>query len=312
MAYYNISKVLKFKRKALGLVKEEFEVKATSAMTVYRVEHGKNITTEKTYRRMTHKMGNEESLRQGILKPDKITTLLLRNEIVRETTKKKFEKAEQLLEQFNESLDKKIPRNKQYYLWKKVVLDLRLKRISASECEGKLREAIALTIPEFDRIDIGEWAFRIQELEILFSLNQALRAQKKYIEQLDLLEKIERSIDLGYMDDQCTTKQKILVLYSLGDVLGNLGRYQEAIEKTDEGIRLSIECGEVTFLSNLYYSKHWDLWMLGKENELGKEQEEECKRCLLLACHLCITIERSSNFYEVKCKERYPELLPYL
>ena len=114
MAYYNLSKVVKMRRKALGVKREEFDAEGPTGMTVYRIEEGKHKTSERTYRSLTRSMGIEESTYQGILKTKKLSELQMTYEIVAAELDNDEESAEKLVKQLKEKLDVSDVRNNQY------------------------------------------------------------------------------------------------------------------------------------------------------------------------------------------------------
>lgn len=310
MAYYIAGEILRLQRSALKLPREEFletDPVQTTTMTIYRIERLGTAPTERTYRHMTGRMGSESSLRQGVLKTDEFSTLLCRNEISRALMHRDCAQAEQLHARLERQLDPSEPRNGQYLLWLKAVLQYMKGEIDAEGYEKRVREALRITIPEFDRISIADWPFRVQEWELLHHLNAALRSQKKYTEQLDLLNGMMASLELGYMDSHSRTLQETFVLAQLGDVLGTLGRHEEALEMDERAIRLCRQEENIARLAATLYDKHWNLWMLGKIQPLTAEQQEAAVQSILQACCLCEAIGKPADIYRKRLRERYPE-----
>lgn len=310
MAYYIAGEILRLQRDALKMPREEFldtDPVQTTTMTIYRIERLGTAPTERTYRHMTGRMGSESSLRQGVLKTGEFSTLLCRNEISRTLMHRDFAQTEQLRVQMERQLDPSEPRNAQYLRWLETILQYVKGEIDAESYEKRVREALRITIPEFDRIPIAVWPFRVQEWELLHHLNAALRGQKKYAEQLELLNGMLASLELGYMDSHSRALQETYVLGQMGDVLGNLGRYEEALEVDERAIELCRGEKKLARLAAILYDKHWNLWMLGKSQPLTAEQQEAAVQSLLQACCLCEAIGKPADIYRKRLRERYPE-----
>lgn len=111
MAYYRLSQVIKMRRKALGHSRYEYDVVGPSAMSVYRMEEKGIRTSEKTYRKLTRAMGEEESTRRGVLKTKDVRVLWLKNEIEDGLLRKQYRRVESLIAELVNSVDNAVIRN---------------------------------------------------------------------------------------------------------------------------------------------------------------------------------------------------------
>ena len=59
-----------------------------------------------------------------------------------------------------------------------------------------------------------------------------------------IYETIIRSLDEGYMDVKNAEELKLINLANLARPLGKLGRYEEALAKTQEGLAMAVGCGD--------------------------------------------------------------------
>lgn len=307
MAYYRLGQVIKMRRIALKYGREDFDAEGPSGMTVYRVEEGKTNATEQTYRSLTKSMGMEESTRQGVLKTDSMTDLYLVNEISQIFQGQDEEKVGKLLNQLEESIDFDVPRNRQYIEWIRAKLCYRKKQITAAEYETVIRKALSYTIPHFENISLREWPFREEELRLMIALNNALKAQKKYAEQKQLLEDIIEVLNTGYMNQEYKEKYFIAILMCFADALGNMGRHEDAIQRNREVVRLCVQYKEFKYMVKVYYDIHWSYWELKKQKTLSVQEETECRQCLVRAYYVSKVQGIRTDFYEKRLKERYPE-----
>lgn len=310
MAYYQIGKVIKMRRTALGYGQNDFEDFGTTGMTVYRIENGKSGGTERTYRKLTKAMGTEESIRQGILKTSHMDILRLVNDTTETLNKKDYAKVEELLSRIESGTETGTPRNRQYIEWIRAKLKYEQRLIGIKEYESVIRTALAYTIPKFEKISLREWPFHQIEIHILTALSNLLRTQKRYAEQKELLEDINAALDTDYIGSEQKDLYRVIVLSNLADVLGNMGEHRAAIEVDKENLCLCESYKEFRILDFIYYDIHWNYYELGKQKALSLQEETECKQCLLKSYYLSEAKGIHDELYERRLRERYPgELL---
>lgn len=309
MAFYIVGELVKRQREALCLSQGDLvnaEQHVTSIMTIHRAEHGQGGLSERSYRSMTRQLSCESSLRQGILQTWSFSVLLLRNDIARLAKVRDLRGMQELADRLEQELPDSV-RNRQYLLWQFSFLRFQRGEISAVEYEKKVLEALTYTIPEFLRIPVESWPYRMQEWELLVHVNVALRSQKRYAEQVELLKKMETAMAAGYMDSRSRATIEIYLYARLGEALGNLRQHTEAVEVDEHAAEICISSGRISFLASILYDKHWNLWMLKKEQLLTSEQETDCRDSLLEAYFMARAVGRNAEKYYRWYLERYPE-----
>lgn len=309
MAYYELSKLIKMRRTALGYGRDVFENFGTTEMTVYRIESGRSKGTEQTYRKLTKALGREESIRQGILKTNHMDVLRMVNHISRALNQEDYAKAGELLGMVENSVETDTPRNRQYLEWIKAKLNYEQGLICTEEYKNAIKTALTYTIPKFGEFSLREWPFHQIELEMLFELSNLLRVQKRYTEQQGLLEDMKAALDTDYIGMERKILYRIFVLTSLADVLGTMGEHTAAIEMDRENLCLCESYKEFRTLDFIYYDIHWNYHELGKQKALSVEEEAECRQCLLKAYYLSKAQGIHDEFYERRLREQYPEEL---
>ena len=79
--------------------------------------------------------------------------------------RQQYEKAEVLFNQLEEIFEEKhlkdiCPENKQYFLWIHTILEREIRGMSLEENESRLKEALHLTIPEYENVDFSSYPLR--------------------------------------------------------------------------------------------------------------------------------------------------------
>ncbi|MBP3608861.1 MAG: hypothetical protein J6J42_00830 [Lachnospiraceae bacterium] len=309
MAYYRLSQVVKMRRTALGHDRDEYDADGPAGMTVYRMEEGKNKTTERTYRSLTRAMGMEESTRQGVLKTKNMKVLHFVNEISDAFMENDYEKVEWLIEKLGQDLDKGIVRNQQYLVSVVTKLNHIQNLITDEVYEQSIRENLAYGEMKVDDMLIRHWPFHEPECNILVTLVEIVRVQKNYEQQKFLLEKLEEILITGYMEQEYSLAYLVYVRWRMGDVLGNLEQHRMAIEMDEKTLKLCEEQDEFRYLAEVYYDIFWNYWMIKKKETLTEQEEARCKECLVKAYYISKAWFHSKSLYERRLRELYPEEL---
>lgn len=309
MAYYNLSKVVKMRRKALGVKREEFDAEGPTGMTVYRIEEGKHKTSERTYRSLTRSMGIEESTYQGILKTKKLNELQETYEIAYLLWSKNDKDAEQRIESLKEKLDEKDMRNYQYLRYMEERIRYGKGEITAEEYEKILEELLQLRVTKGYSVDMSSWPLHIKECQMIFALNNVVRKEKKYTRQKEIAEELKAVLAHEYMNDENRKLYQIASSIWLADMLGNTGRHREAIRVDEENLKQCEEEEEFRYLADVYYDIFWNYFMLKQQETLSAEEEERCRQCLLRAYYIDQAHGGLHPRYGQRLQEHYPEEL---
>lgn len=286
MAYYRLSKVVKMRRLALGVKREEFDADGPTGMTVYRMEEGKHKTSERTYRSLTRSMGIEESTYQGILKTKRLDELQMTYEIVCALLNKNHEEAEHIIKQLEDGLDTKDMRNQQYLRHMKEMIRYEKAEIAPEEYEKVLLELLRYRVPKGYKVDMAQWPLHVREFQIMHALNNVLKRKKQYEEQRELMHILKEILVCEYMNSEDRKLYQIITSLCLADALGNMEKHREAIAVDEKNLMLCEGEEEWRYLADVYYDMFWNYWMIKEKETLSELEEEKCRQCLLNAYYV--------------------------
>lgn len=309
MAYYNLSKVVKMRRKALGVKREEFDAEGPTGMTVYRIEEGKHKTSERTYRSLTRSMGIEESTYQGILKTKKLSELQMTYEIVAAELDNDEESAEKLVKQLKEKLDVSDVRNNQYIRYFEGRIRYNKGKITAEEYEKELEKLLEFRITKGYKVNKADWPLHAKECQMMFTLHNVVRKEKKYERQKEIAEELKAVLAHEYMNDENRKLYQIAGSIWMADMLGNTGRHREAIRVDEENLKQCEEEEEFRYMADVYYDIFWNYLMLKQQETLSAEEAERCRQCLLKAYYIDQMRGGRHPQYGRRLQECYPEEL---
>lgn len=309
MAYYRASQVIKMRRNALGHSREEYSAEGPSDRTIFRMENGKVHIKETTYRRLSRAMDEEESTRKGILQTGDISALWLTNKITGCFYVGEYERAEELIAELEEKLDDSAEVNRRYLAYIKTELDFFRGNLDNQAYKKAVEESLLHGSRSLNELLNQKWPFEERECNRIISLSELFRKEQDYNQQKELLEQLLKILENRYMESGYTDIYIILARYRLGDVLGNLEFYREAIALDEETIAMCEERLERIFLPKLYYDIFWNFMMLSKKETLTQPEEAYRKECLLKAYYSGLVIYPNNTLYERRLKEHYPDEL---
>ena len=151
-----------------------------------------------------------------------------------------------------------------------------LGEIGAKEHQERVWEALHMTMPEKEPEELKEWAFTRQEAMILNVLAHSydkLGRQKEGIAWMELLREYYESQPFAiehYIDNY------IRVLQNLGNMYGNIGEYEKAMEAGRIAIQLALRLCQGDILRVLLYDYGWNMEHLWGKDGYTKEKSRLC------------------------------------
>ncbi len=308
MAVYRIGEILRMKREALGISREklcEMSGEICSPQTLYRIECGKVKVKRETYQQLMSCMGQLPERSYASIIVPKNQYLSIKSDIYDHLVFGEFEKAEEKLLLLEQMMDRSYPRNRQYLMKYKATLAYKLNKIDAEEYQRILVEALRCTIPQWDEIDMAEWPYNEQEMEIIFDIlhtYHALNLDEKY---LDACLKLKMNIERHYMDDDYYVTWKNTVHAIISWIISNRHQYEQSIEYCENGIEQLKKYRIVGNVNRLVYDIFWCTRQKYIESNLPEKEQAPCNRQLAQAYYLSVAqnLQSQSEFIRKKVKQ---------
>lgn len=306
MAYYRLSTFLKMKRNAIGVARDAFDAEGPSDMTVYRMEKGKQYSN-KTYNLLTNCMGVEENLKENILNVESFSDIFLLGDMQRSLSRMEYADSMTILEHLFEKIDISDKKNQQKFLYLTLIIKFHHGKISLEEYLNGIYELLYLRIPKDYSVNLYEWPFHVDELQMLISLDGILQGLGKYKEQLDNARGIMRLMQMRYVVSDKRNQYTMFAFLFEARAYGNMGEYEKALEIDHENLLFCENNQEFSDIAEIYYDIHWNYWELKKKRPLSSEEEKECKRALFMAYYIAKSRKYKKPLYEKRLLERYSD-----
>lgn len=261
--------VIKKRRKVLGLSQEQLAENICDPVSMSRIETGKVKPKIDNLKKLMARVGMAGESYVTWHQVNDPELLELTRQITEGLALGRLDNIDELLK----ILEKKVSLDnfniQQYLEYIKALVNLNLGKIDKKEHWEQQERALYLTLPKVPIDKLQDWVFSSQEVEIINSLSYSCETVNKQNEIIALLQMImhtyqEKNFSLDYYiaGIELTTR-------NLGNLLGNVGRYKEAIEVADYGIYWALKRGNCSVLKTLLYDRGWDMEQLGYENDFS-------------------------------------------
>lgn len=343
MAIYQIADMIRMRRKALNWTQEELiqiynageESEDTSGkknsdqnneicsvQVLHRIENGEVQRVKlDVYRDLMKKFGLLPERMYASLMVTDTKALNLKIDIDTYFYVDNYERSEKKLQKLEIMMVAGYVRNEQYLMERRATLAYMERKISPEEYLKILWDALRLTIPMIDKIDIAEWPFNEEEFNILSGIGNAYHFMDEREKELEFLLKLKENVEKKYMDTDHYVVWHMRALNGLSKLACREREHKKSMEYCETGIR---ECKEQRILGEVYDFLYDIVWnkeqqiregifdhveSLEEREALIKKERASCKKMLVQAYDLSLAqcsirkSERIKKLYE----EFYPE-----
>lgn len=154
----------------------------------------------------------------------------------------------------------------------KAVILYNLGRISAGEHVAMQKEALYMTVPQMETEKLRGWCFSRQESTIINCMPHSYEKLGKREEMIQWLDILRTSYENKPFPLEYYSAAYELTMRNLGDLLGNAGEYERAIEASDASIRMGIKTGRGIVVRMSLYDRGWDMEQLWEKGVYTKEE----------------------------------------
>lgn len=293
MAIYQIADMIRMRRKALNWTQEELiqlynaeeegeDISANraggkkgknngeqnneicSVQVLHRIENGEVQRVKlDVYRDLMKKFGLLPERIYASLMVTDTKALNLKIEIDTYFYIDNYEQAERELQKLETMMVAGYVRNEQYLMERKATFAYMQRKISPEEYLKILWDALRLTIPMIDKVDIAEWPFNEEEFDILSGIGNAYHFMNEREKELEFLLKLKDNTEKEYMDRDHYVVWHMRALNGLSQLMCGKREHEKSMEYCGIGIR---ECKEQKILGEVYDLLYDIVW--NKEQQI--------------------------------------------
>ncbi len=271
-----------------------------------KFETGKKEPSPYTLQRVGEALGWKERRYFPFICSDDFRLHEYRRQVAALIVDRKWEEADFELQQLEMELDREEVLNQQTLLRLRTVIDAGRGRISEEEKLRRLEQALALTVPL--EAKLAEWPLDQGELVLLNNIANTKEAMGDLVGAAALLEAGKHSCESRQNGIAWNQDAYLLILYNLSRYIGQMGRYQEALELIETGLQVSYQAGNGIYLGRFLYKKAWNLEEQCKEKgDWNENKKEACLKLHRQAFSLAYVLKQKKRMEIIKkhCQETY-------
>lgn len=305
---YLCKDIIRGRRIGIGMTQEKLAEGICDPVTISRIERGENFPKRNVLLGLLEKLkwpGENYSLTSQIGEPiyHSVTS-----RISMLTHTERLEEAEKLLTELEPKIKEKTIFAKQYFLSMSLV-KYGLGKIDEETCFQLLNQAFYLTVPEkITNKNLKQWHFSRTEVMCINEMSYFCGKIGNEKEILELLYIIKQFYEKQPLQLRYYRAGYELTMRNIGNLLGNIGKYEESIQTEDSCIKLALSLQKVGNIATALYDKGWDMEKLW-EKKLYTREESLAYIKTSYALELFLGRNKICNHIKKHIKEIYKEII---
>lgn len=264
--------IIRARRKVLGLSQEELSEGICDPVTISRIEKGKVAPKKQVYQKLLERVGmtgDRFELTIQVERPE----LFAEADIACGLMTLGYNKeAEEILEELEKKMEGGDKFSMQYFKSLKATALYSQKKITPEEHSRLQEEALYLTVPKVSLEKLADWSVSFQEVRTINLLAHSYDRDGRRENGIALLEILKKQYEEKPFSLEYYVACYESIAGNLGNLLGNAGRYEEAIAISEKGIRLGMGAGRGVMVISSLYGVGWDMEQLWKTGAYTKEE----------------------------------------
>lgn len=277
MQHYFLGEAIKKRRQELRLTQEQLCEGICEPITISRLENGKQTPSRNRINALLERLDMPADRYHALLSKHELDVDALHKEIVSYNVR--FEKAtenerphiRELAVNAHRKLETIIDNDdtlsRQLILRSRVLIGTENGEYSFEEKVNMLTEAVRMTVPYFDKDDIGRGLYTTDEIKIINNLATEYSDVGKSMDAISIWSQLYNYIRRHFHNIPLTRAHLNMVAYNYARELNIIGQFQKAIEIAEEGQQVCLDYGHYLSLPGLLALQAECYYLLGKENK---------------------------------------------
>ncbi len=304
MAIFSMGEVIKRSRRMRGITQEDLSDGICTPGGLSRIENGKREPSHAKFVALMQRLGQWEDSYDLFVGDIYYEIADLQNEIRNCITRRDFEKAEIMLDRYEEKvgLDNPEQMYTQFLLLERLICKDR--GVIKKEHIKDLQQILQITVPKYGQTDMSKLLLNNQEIMIINNISIAYAENGMRPQAIQLWQELDEFLEERFMNCRERMYLRAPILLNLVKYLGLEGRYSESIKLADKAIRLLTTYGKTLFVPELHFDIAWMLMQKDKTKYHDQIMDE-----LLQSCYGRISHRQyeSARFIVDYLKESAPE-----
>ncbi|MCL2573721.1 MAG: helix-turn-helix transcriptional regulator [Defluviitaleaceae bacterium] len=279
MAEYLIGEIIQRLRKQKGISQDELAGAILDRGHLSRIESGKTMPSKMTIEMLFERLGYDpKAFVDFYVDKETAEIQVMMDELNGHLRERRVLEADILITKLE--MHRVFKGNK---LYKQYLLVAKASNaITKKEPDGVfdiLLEAVKITIPTFNEVDIEKYLLTKTDIEIINMIAIMHKNNGDLDRAINLMYFLKRGFDSRYMDNASKGTHYPLAIFNLTKYLSLAKRYREAIELCDIGMKLCIDISALRLLPLIALNKAYCLHEI--------EDDDSCEKLLRQAYYTC-------------------------
>lgn len=234
-----------------------------------KIEKGEHKPSYENYQRLVRQYGKSGSWMEPMLETDSLEVLKLRQEIATLIGFCEWKRVERETERLRGKVNMDYPKVRQEFLFLEA---LKVRR--AEDLEKGLElllEALHVTMPDEEGTDKKWWVFQREEIMIASNIATTFRKMGKMEEAKAWYEIIVFSLEQQSGRIYVKHTGYDILLDNYDNYLGDMGKYEEAVEANREAVCNYLKQPQVDTLARALYRIAWNTYEMASEQNVPSE-----------------------------------------
>lgn len=273
--------LIRARRMALGMTQEQLSEGICDPVSISRIERNEVAPKRQIFELLMERVGMTGSSYEALTQMGDPELMELAVQITVLLGHSRGDEAEPLIRELENRMEDANRFARQFLLSVRALALLEQKKITAEEHAAMQEEALRLTLPEMTPKNLKKWCFSRREISIVNMISYSYDKMGRRDEKIKLLSLIREQLENKPFALENYIPNYELTMRNLGNLLGNEGRYEEAIDASKIGIRRGLQAGRGSIMALMLYDCGWDMEKLW---ETGKYTRDESLR-YMKACY---------------------------
>lgn len=279
MAIFSMGEVIKRSRRMQGITQEDLADGICTPGGLSRIENGNREPSHAKFVALMQRLGQWEDSYDLFVGDAYYELAYLQNEIRNCITRREFEKAEKMLDRYEEKIGPDNPERMytQFLLMERLICKDR--GLIKKEHIKDLQQILQITVPKYGHTDIHKLLLNNQEVMIINNISIAYAENGMRSQAIQLWQELDELLEERFINCRERMYLRAPILLNLVKYLGLEGRYPEGIKLADKAIRQLTAYGKTLFVPELHFNIAWMLMQKDQKRYHDQIMDEFLQSC---------------------------------
>ncbi|MEG1945697.1 MAG: helix-turn-helix transcriptional regulator [Lachnospiraceae bacterium] len=251
------SEILRKCRTLCKWSQETLSADICSAQDLSRIEGGKISPMERNYKNMMERMNQATERTRRFINAEEYEVQEGIRQVEKYISGMEYQKAAVAWNKLKDKIPEDSLENKQYIMRYDSIIKYTDKKESWKEATVEYENALRITMPDFENIDITKWPLSRNEIFLLCNIASGYQMMGKINKANAIYNGLITALEESKVEVCYRITEYVLIAYNLGIMEGLNGNIEKACGLLKKGIGMSLKAGRFNYVARLLYGLGW-------------------------------------------------------